>query len=242
MMTLEEKIAGLLAALDHPEKTKIRAAVNGLIELSADAPQVRTAAELALNEGRNKNRWATAYVLGHLPKPSGAAIRALLDGLDHAEPDVRWAIALLLIRIAKSEGSLIPLLSALCREGTASQRRMAVYCIRDLQLRDDDSMQALLSATRDTEATVRVAAVTSLKSRSDAGDAARRRLLDIFLHDDEIRVRNASAITLAQLGSPSEEFIAALQAAKNTSDAPLKKAVAAALLLLEIERPASTGG
>ncbi len=232
MNSLADKITGLITELDHPEKAKIRAAVNSLIALSAAAPEMTTLLEQALSEGRNKNRWATAYVLGHLPKPSGAAIRALLDGLDHGHPDIRWAIALLLIQIAKTEGSLINLLSALCSAGTANQRRMAIYCIRDLQLRDDASMQTLLSATRDAEVTVRVAAATSLKTRSDAGDAARRRLLEMFLYDDETRVRNASAITLAQLGSPSKDFIAALQSAENDSNAQLRKTATAALSLL----------
>ena len=232
MNSLNEKIAGLIAGLDHPEKAKIRTSVDGLIELSAGAPHVRTALEQSLREGRNKNRWAIAYVLGHLPQPSGAPIRALLDGLDHAEPDIRWAIALLLTRIARVEGSLINLLLELCRSGKMNQRRMAVYCIRDLQLSDDASMQALLSATRDEEATVRVAAVTSLRTRSDVGDSARRRMLEIFLQDDETKVRNASAITLAQLGSPSEDFVAALQSAENGSNAQLRKTATAALSLL----------
>ena len=42
---------------------------------------------------------------------------------------------------------------------------MAVYCIRDLDLSDSASLAALLAASSDTEPTVRVAAVTSLKTR-----------------------------------------------------------------------------
>jgi hypothetical protein len=144
--------------------------------------------------------------------------------------------------LAKSAAVIANLLLELFRTGTANQKRMAVYCIRDLQLEDDASLQALLAASRDSEVTVRVAAVTSLKTRNDGGPQARKRLLELFLTDADVRVCNAAAITLAQLGSPSEEFIAALKAAENSASAALKKAASAALSLLESKRPASSDG
>jgi HEAT repeat protein len=242
MNRIEEEIAALIGGLAQAEKVKIRAAVDALIALSADYPVLRTNLERSLTAGQQKNRWAVAYVLGHLPQPSGAAIRALLDGLDHPEPDIRWAIALCLVRIANNEMSLVNLLLELCRNGTGNQRRMAVYCIRDLHLDDAASLQTLLAVTTDVEPTVRVAAVTSLKSRSGIDAQVRRRLLEIFLNDVEINVRNAAAITWAQLGSPDEEFCAALRAAQNSADGKLKKAASAALKLLESKRPASGDG
>jgi hypothetical protein len=238
MNGVEEKIVALMADLDHPEKPKIRAAVDALIDLSADAPGLRAALEQALNDEQRKNRWAVAYVLGHLPQPSGAAIRVLLGNLDHREPDIRWAIALLLVRIAKAEGDLANLLLALSAGGTVNQRRMAIYCIRDLQFTDDASMRALLAAARDEEPTVRVAALTSLKSRSDVGAAARRQLLERFENDEDGRVRNASAVILAQLGAPDEAFIRALQQAAQSSDPRARKAALAALDLLQKNGPA----
>ncbi len=238
----EEKTAALIAGLEHSQKTKIRAAVDALIALSAHEPGLRAILEESLNNAQPRNLWAFAYVLGHLPQPSATTLRALFAALDHNEPDIRWAIALLVTRLAKSEGAVVNLLLELSRSGTANQKRMAVYCIRDLQLRDDGSLQALLAASRDTEASVRVAAVTSLKTRNDAGPKARKRLLELFLTDRDVRVCNAAVITLAQLGSPSEDFIAALRAMEHSENAPLKKAVSAALSLLESERPASSGG
>jgi HEAT repeat protein len=242
MNSLEEKIAALITGLEHPEKVKVRAAVDALVALSADEPGLRTTLERLLADGQQKNRWAIAYVLAHLPQPSGRAIRALLDGLDHPEPDIRWAIALCLVQIATSESNLVNLLLELCRNGTGNQRRMAIYCIRDLRLTDAASLQTLLTATTDIEPTVRVAAVTSLKPRSDIDTQVRRRLLEIFLNDASINVRNAAAITLAQLGSPTEDFFAALRAAQNSADGKLKKAASAALNLLESKRPASGDG
>jgi len=238
MNGVEDKIVALLADLDRPEKAKIRAAVDALIHLSAAAPGLRSKLEQSLNDEQRKNRWAIAYVLGHLPQPSGAAIRILLNGLDHWEPDIRWAIALLLVRIAKHEGNLANSLLALCANGTVNQKRMAIYCIRDLEFTDDAGMRALLDAAGDEEPTVRVAAVISLKSRSNAGAAARRRLLERFINDPDGRVRNASAITLAQLGAPDEAFLRALEQGAQSSDPRARKASLAAIALLQKKRPA----
>jgi HEAT repeat protein len=238
----KQNIAALIAGLDDPDKSKIRAAVDALLASSVDEPGLRTKLEQSLGTRQHANPWAFAYVLAKLPQPSATAIRILLESLDHREPDIRWAIALLLTRLARTEGAIAGLLLELSRRGTVNQRRMAVYCIRDLALRDEASLQALLAATGDVEPTIRVAAVTSMKTRSDGGAAARGRLLELFLADGDVRVRNAAAITLAQLGSDSEDFMAALRAAENSADASLKKAVSAALGLLESKRPASGGG
>jgi hypothetical protein len=89
-----------------------------------------------------------------------------------------------------------------------------------------------LAASTDSEAAVRVAAVTSLKTINDVGPKGRERLLELFLTDKDVRVCNAAAITLAQMGAPTEEFIAALRAAENSKSATLKKAVSAALSIL----------
>ncbi|MGH7927378.1 MAG: HEAT repeat domain-containing protein, partial [Candidatus Binatia bacterium] len=148
--------AALIAGLDDPQKTKIRAAVDALIALSTHEPGLRTVLEQSLSGRQHTNPWAFAYVLGKLPQPSGTTIRILLNSLDHSEPDIRWAIALLLTQLAKTEGAIVSLLLELSRSGTANQRRMAIYCIRDLQLHDEASLQALLAATGDAEATTRV--------------------------------------------------------------------------------------
>ncbi len=238
----KEKIARLIADLEHREKPKIRAAVDALIALSSHEPCVRDTLEQSLSAALHKNLWAVGYVLGHLPEPSRATLRALLGGLDHREPDIRWAIALLLIGIARTQSVAVDLLLELSQTGTVNQKRMAVYCIRDLDLSDSASLAALLAASSDTEPTVRVAAITSLKMRRDGGLGVRQRLLELFLSDSDGRVCNAAAITLAQLGAPSEDFVAALRAAEKSQNAGLKKAVSAALALLESKRPASSDG
>jgi HEAT repeat protein len=238
----DEPTAALIEALDDPDKPKIRAAVDALITLASKDRAAREAMEQALADGQQKNLWALAYVLGHLPQPSGATIRTLLAGLDHREPDIRWAMALLLVRMAGSTPSIVDLLTELCRTGSPNQRRMAVYCIRDLQLADAATLEALLGASADAEPAVRVAAVTSLRTRNDPSRRTCDRLLQLFLTDFDVRVANAAAVCLAQLGLESDEFLTALRVAANGEHPMRRKAAAAALSLLENKRPASTDG
>ena len=236
-----DRLAALIADLDHPDKPTLRTAVDYLIVLAANAEPVRETLDRRLNEPGHKNYWPVAYILGHLTKPSGVALRTLLDTLDHPEPDIRWAISLLLVKIAKREGSVVNLLIELCRNGTANQRRMAVYCLRDLELNDAASLQAIIGLLSDADSTVRVAATTSLKTRSDENARVRQALLKSYLNDGDIKVRNAAAVTLASFGAPSEDFLRVLNEAAKSNDSQTRKAATVALDLLERRRPASIG-
>lgn len=231
MSVHHERVAELIAELDQPDKPRVRAAVDALTPLAAQSSELRARLEALLGEPRSPH-WPAAYILGQLPDPSGAAIRSLLDALDHREPDIRWAMALLLVRIAKSHGEVVALLIDVVTNGTVNQKRMAIYCLRDLALRDTETLTAMLQALRDGDATVRVAAVTSLKMRPDVGAAARDVLLRLFLDDGDLRVRNAAAITLAQLGSPSAVLVEALEQAAVGENPQLKKSALAALAIL----------
>jgi len=228
-----DRLAALIADLDHPDKPTLRAAVDELIVLAANSEQVRETLDRRLIESDHKNYWPVAYILGHLAKPSGVAIRILLQTLDHPEPDIRWAISLLLVKIAKRKGSVVNLLIELCRNGTVNQRRMAVYCLRDLELNDAASLQAIIGLLSDADSTVRVAATTSLKNRGDDNERVRQALLESYLNDAEIKVRNAAAVTLASFGAPSEEFLRALKKVAESDDRQAIKAAVVALGLLE---------
>jgi len=222
----------LIANLDHPDKPTIRAAVDQLIVAAAEAEVVRQSLNRRLVEPDHKNYWPVAYILGHLPQPSGAVLRTLLQTLDHREPDIRWAAALLLVQIAKRESAVFNLLIELCRNGTANQRRMAIYCLRDLELKDAASLQALIDLLSDTDTTVRVAATTSLKNRRDDDQRVRQALLDSYLKDEDIKVRNAAAVTLARFAAPAQEFLRALEEAAASGDDQSKKTAGVALALL----------
>lgn len=228
----DSEIAELIAKLDDEHKPTVRAAVDALIPLAAKFPSVQEALNRRLHAGP-KRAWPIAYILAHLPRPSQPTMRTLFDALDHREADIRWAIALLLVRIAKDQPAMVDQLMDLCATGTANQKRMAVYCIRDLMLSDTNSLAALLGALLDSDPTVRVAAAISLKSRSDLDQAARDALLQAYLKDTELRVRNAAAITLAHLGETSAKFLSALQQAVDGEDEQVRKTAVTALALIK---------
>jgi len=242
-MESDQQTAALLAALDLQDKPTIRAAVDQLIGLAAKSPRLRETLDQRLAKTGQPNSWPVAYVLGNLPNPSRAAIAALLEALDHRDPDIRWAIALLLVRIAKEREDLALMnsLLQLCAAGTDNQKRMALYVIRDLALADAASLAALLAALRDAEPTVRVAAAICLKPRSDVDDAGKALLLELYLHDAEPRVRHAVAITLAALGAPAADFLLALKKNSASENEQTKKAAIAALELLRKRRSAPGG-
>ena len=237
-MTDNGQVAELIADLDHPDKPTIRAAVDALISLATASPDIQQTLHQRLIETGHRNYWPAAYILGHLPHPSGVVIQTLIEALDHREPDIRWAIALLMVRIVKTEGDLLSLLVELSKTGTTNQKRMALYCIRDLTLSDSVSLAALLEALRDGDPTVRVAATICLKLRSDLDNAGKSLLLQVYLTDKELRVRNTAAVALANLGSPAPEFMNALRKARESDNDQVRKAAITALELLEKRKSA----
>jgi HEAT repeat protein len=232
-MVTDPKIALSIADLDHSEKSKIRAAVDALIPLAANSQELRETLHQLIVDPRRRNPWSVAYVLAHCPRPSPQIIETLLDGLNHREADIRWAIALQLIHLAKTEPEIVKFLFDLCLTGTSAQKRMAVYCIRDLRLADYNSLQVLLKLLNETDPTVRVAAVISLRVRLDLDANGKQTLLRVFLHDPDFRVRAVAAVTLAKLGAPSNAFLNALREAKSSSHPQLAKAAATALAILQ---------
>ncbi len=236
------QIAALMADLESHDKPAIRAAVDALIPLAIDSPTIRDILDRRLRETGHRNYWPIAYILGHLSPVATACLGKLIEALDHREPDIRWAMALLLVRIAKHENAVIDLLNDLTATGTTNQRRMALYCIRDLALSDSASLAAMLRAIGDSDPTVRVAAAISLKPRSDLDDAAKEMLLRVYLRDEDPRVRHTAAITLASLGSASAAFLEALENGRKSTEAQTRKAAEIALEILKKRRPASTGG
>lgn len=227
------EIADLIVALDNPDKPTIRAAVDKLITLADGSEETREALNQRLSKPGHRNYWPVAYVLGHQPFPSAVAIRTLLDALDHREPDIRWANGLLLVRIAREQSAVVALLIELSASGSANQKRMALYCLRDLALNDDQSRGAMVQALNDPEPSVRVAAVTSLKVRTDVDATVKQQLLEIYLQDSDDRVRNVVAVTLASLGTPDGEFTRALNQASTSGNSQIKKSADAALKILQ---------
>ena len=229
----DDKIATLIADLEKSDKPTLRKAVDALIGIAAGDPQIGLTLSELLTDPSRKNRWPIAYILASLSLPARASVQVLIETLDHRDPDIRWAVVLILIRLAKTDRQVLGLLIELASKGTANQRRMAIYALRDVGLSDEASVRTLLSALGDPDPTVRVAAVTSLKMRPQLDQDGKTKLLELFLKDQDQRVRNTAAVTLAQLGAPSEEFLNELTKASASDNAQLKKAATTAFDILK---------
>ena len=230
-MKKPEQLADWLDALDRPDKQMLRVSVDGLIAALQDSPESAKILQERLRDS-SRNRWPVAYILAHLPQPPAEAFAILLDALDNPDPDVRWAVILLLARLTKTQDALMQLPITLFATGTATQRRMIIYYLKELKLQNEAVQQALLRGLKDPDPTVRVAAVITLKDQ-ELGSDGKNALLELLVSDPDVRVQHAAAITLASLGSPSNEFLSALDQAAKTAQAPLKKAVAVARRILQ---------
>ena len=237
----ETNVSALIADLECSEKPIIRAAVNALVSLAETSAELRDRLHRKMGEAHVKNLWAVAYVLAHLPQPSRDVTQRLLESLGHHDPDIRWAIGLLLAHLANRDEEIMRQLLRLCTAGNALQRRMAIYCLRDLSLQDAESTAAFFLALRDPDPLVRIAAAAGLKKKTHLDSREKDTLLTVFLEDPDNRVKSVAAVTLAQVGEPSERFLLALNLAESSENEQIRRAANAALSLLENKRAAPSG-
>ena len=207
--------------------------------LRSDAPDERRvaiaeiAARTAVDPGELESLVAC---LGHpakaIQRPAADAFRALAEqgiaveallttALD--DGDVRWAAAELIGRTeprATAVAGLLPLV----RSGNAPQRKMALYCLRDLEAAGEDVERAALAALDDADGGVRLAAMATLTrlAKSDRSAAAAGILK--ALNAEDPRERRAAAAALGDLGLDTDAVRAALENAARGEDASLRRA------------------
>lgn len=197
--TSDPPVEPLLDALQQNDKAAVRSAVEGLVALAAEVPGVAEALDRRL---RARPRWSVAYALGRIARPSALCLEVLAGGLGSGDQDLRWATQLLLTALGKRYPEVRERLQGLLRRGSATQRRMAVYCLRDMGAAGTGLADALLGAVRDPEPLVRVAVVTSLAKAPEVGAAALDALRSAAASDPDARVRNAAAFALTRHEEP----------------------------------------
>jgi HEAT repeat protein len=233
------KLSLLIQALDQPDKKAVREAVETLIPMATGVRDVAARLCAALDAAPAEKRWPIAYVLAHVSPLSTSCVDALKGALGLSDPDIRWAVVLLLVRLAKKpEPAVAAHLIELLHSGSPTQRRMAVYCLRDIGV-EESLRVALQYALADSDPLVRVAAVTSLKAFPGIGGDVADQLLRLVAKDLDSRVRASAALALAHVGAPSKKILATLNDAIQSPDTKLAKAARAALALLEQKGPVS---
>jgi HEAT repeat protein len=216
-----DELAALVESLGEGRKAVERGAAETFATLAARGVAVERVLDEALASSFPRRRWGAAYALSLLGDPPLRTLPVLLDALGVDDGDVRWAAAGVVVRLKDREATARALLDLL-RSGNGPQRKMALYCLRDLGARSAEVEQAVLGALGDADWDVRLAAITTLPRLALARPAAAERLVAV-LETGEIRDRRAAAAALGALDERSPRVLAALRAC-GPEDAALRRA------------------
>lgn len=219
----------LLECLGADRKVVQRRAAEALA-VAAPGDDVRARLETALAAPSRRQRWGAAYALSRRGALSARCLPVLLEALDEDDGDLRWAAATLVLEL-RAHAPLEAALRALARDGGPPGRKMALYCLRDLDARSPALSAEVHAALADADAGVRLAAMSTL-ARMAPADPAVARALAVRLRDDDLGVRRAAAATMGRLPAVPDDARAALVAASADPDAALARAAANALAAL----------
>ena len=244
----EDVVRGLLACLGHTTKKIQRGAATVLIRFAPRQPGIIEALTHRLTDPDPRLRWTAAFTLSQLelPSPSPQRVNALsnqtqlldtstllpvlIENLGHQESDLRWAAATAVLQIARRQTqdvahAMIQLVSM----GNAVQRRMALYCLRDLKQTDQVAQNAYLASLRDEDPMVRLGGLSCLGKLRLTGGAIRAALLRLLEYDPDLGVRRSAAMTCGQIGGTDTHIVEALRRTAQSDDSSLRKVSTGAL-------------
>jgi HEAT repeat protein len=224
-----EVLLGLLHCLGHNRKAVQRGAAGQLVRFARTHPEIVTALIQKLADSDPRVRWTAAFTLAQIDLPEPTPLPILIENLGHEESDLRWAAATAVLRLAEQHPRIVEEMLRLASSGNPVQRRMALYCLRDLGRTDADAQAVYLASLSDPDPMVRLSGLSCLGKLRLASAEARTSLLRLLETDSDLGVRRATAVTLGQLGDPTPAVIEALTRAARLDDVGLSKAAAGAL-------------
>jgi HEAT repeat protein len=219
----------LAACVGDRSKAVQRRAADALARI-ADRDAVRAALAPVLRDADAERRWGAAYALGVAVGPEAILLPALVDVLGSSDGDRRWAAAELVIAMGRRKEHVEHVageLLGLAASANPRQRKMALYCIRDLGMRGDAVETTSRQCLADDDAAVRLAAL-SLARRSGRAEALVDPVIEALEHDPDLGVRRAAAATLGAWRRLAPAA-AALERATESEDASLRRAATQAL-------------
>jgi HEAT repeat protein len=225
----QELCQDLLQCLSHTKKAVQRRAAEHLVRFARIQPEIISLLREKLSDSDPRLRWTAAFTLAQLDLSTPLPLSVLLENLGHEESDLRWAAATAVITLGQKHSQIKPDLVRLARQGNPTQRRMSLYCLRDLGWEDLAVIEVFLAATWDEAAGVRLAALSGLAKLKQQNADLLHNVTRLLQTDPEIGVRRAAAAALGQRGEFSPEVRAALEEAARGVDTSLRKAAEAAL-------------
>ncbi len=234
----DSAIENLIRELGDAHKTVQRRAIDELVALAAAGnPLVAEKLRCSIADADRRVRWAAAYALGQIGTGAFAmdSADALCEAMADDDGDIRWAATNLMVQLGRENLSEIGArLLALAAAGDRNARKMALYCIRDLELSGHELLAVLERAVHDPDVHVRLAALSVLSRIRDASGQAVRIMLQCLKSDADAGVRRAAASALGNVRSADADAITALtSAAADLADESLARAARGALDRLE---------
>ena len=244
----DDVVRNLLACLGHRTKKIQRGAATVLVRFAPQQPDIIAALTHKLTHPDARLRWTAAFTLSQLdlPAPSPQRVNVssnqtqlldtftllpvLIENLGHQESDLRWAAATAVLQLARHHSQdVAQAMIQLVNTGNAVQRRMALYCLRDLKQTDQAAQTAYLASLHDQDPMVRLGGLSCLGKLQLISGAMRAAILRLLEHDPDMGVRRAAAVTCGQLGDTDSILIEALQRASGADDKSLNRAATGAL-------------
>lgn len=249
LTSLPEDVArSLLACLGHTTKKIQRGAATILIRFAPRQPEIIEALTHRLTDPDPRLSWTAAFTLSQLDLPSPSPQRVnvpsnqtqlldtftllpvLIENLGHQESDLRWAAATAVLRLARHHAQDVAhAMIQLVRTGNAVQRRMALYCLRDLKQTDQAAQEAYLTSLRDEDPMVRLGGLSCLGKLRLTSGAIREAMIRLLEYDPDLGVRRSAAMTCGQIGDTDTYIVEALQRTAQSADSSLRKVSTGAL-------------
>ena len=225
----------LIENLSSPNKAVQRHCASAIAAAGRSNPTI-VPRLLAMLEGpQTSGRWAAAYALGLIDDALDLrACQPLMETMASSDGDLRWAALELIVRLGRRFPSHIRAALLALQEGdNANGRKMAIYAMRYLGIRDAAALAAASRACAAKDSQVRLAALSFFKEAGAADGPAIEVVLACLQNDPDKGVRRAAAYTLGYLGHRSERVMATLrEAAGAANDASLRKAASLTLARL----------
>ena len=231
-------VENLIRGLGDARKTVQRRAIDELVAIAAAGnPLVTEKLRDSIASADRRVRWAAVYALGQIGAGALAidCADALCEAMADDDGDIRWAATNLMVRLGRENlAEISGRLLKLAADSDRNARKMALYCIRDLEIAGPELLAVVDSAAHDSDVHVRLAGLAVLSRMRDASGQTVRIMLACLKSDPDAGVRRAAASALGNIQSATVEAMTALMsAAADRCDESLARAARGALDRLE---------